>query len=174
MNFCSKCKSENPTHFFRCYGGGGQVFEKALCSECIEKMDGAPIALIADDLICVSSNVTQFTKEQMKEIADVECLNCHTTLDDVNRVGWFGCEVCYETFGELLNMADAQIENNVQDKSDLVGTFNDTVSEGKVEVLKRRMETAVASENYEEAGRLRDEINEINEIKKKAEDAQNN
>ena len=162
MSVCQKCRSNNPKFFFRCYIGE-KSFEVFLCEECMTKMGAAPLGLIGDELIFEHKSGGMLTPEQLKSISDIECTNCGTTHQDVSIDGWFGCEECYTVFGDLLNVADAQIENSLNDRKHLQDTYSGTVFDAKLETIKRQMERAIESENYERAAELRDEIEEMKE-----------
>ena len=122
-----------------------------------------PLGIVGDDVIFEEDGVGRFTEEQLKVVAELKCKVCGTSHQDVTRFGWFGCEECYAVFGELLNIADAQIEATFQQKKSLSGTFNDTVPDGKIDVLKRLMDKAIKAEQYERAATLRDEINALSQ-----------
>ena len=164
-NTCKSCKTEEPKYFFRCYIGP-ESFEAFYCEECFKKLGGLkPLGLVGDELIFEEAGVGRFTDEQLKIVAELKCEVCGTTHSDVEKQGWFGCEECYTVFGDLLNIADAQIEASLQQKASLAGTANDTIPDGKIEILKRLMDKAIAAEQYERAAKLRDEINALSQKK---------
>ena len=120
-----------------------------------------PLALVGDELVFESHGMVGIGSEQLKMISDIECKNCGTTHHDITTTGCFGCEKCYVVFGDLLNIADAHIEHSIQDRKSLHVTYSDTVSNGKIEVLKRQMEKAIAAENYEKAAKIRDDLEKL-------------
>jgi len=90
------------------------------------------------------------------------CPECGFTMADLKRVRRFGCPACYQAF-------NAEVDAMVRGMH--VGTRHvGKVPKGQMErherrkrmnQLNKRLEEAVASENYEEAAGLRDEIQEI-------------
>jgi len=99
----------------------------------------------------------------------LQCEACGFTPADFKKSGRFGCPQCYETFKEILQPM-------------LANMHKDTVHRGKVpekalarmsrqrrlDQLESDLQEAVQSENYEEAARLRDLINQTRETLNKA------
>lgn len=91
----------------------------------------------------------------------VQCEVCGFTPKDFKKSGRFGCPHCYAAFSELL-------------KPMLVNMHKDVVHRGKVpekalarmsrqrriDQLESDLQEAIGAENYEEAARLRDLINQ--------------
>ena len=82
------------------------------------------------------------------------CPSCGTTFVDFNKTGLFGCPDCYTFFENDL----------IEPLKNLHGAFLhvDTNPEAdELAALKKRLQEAIATENYEEAARLRDCIKEM-------------
>lgn len=95
-----------------------------------------------------------------------QCATCTFTLDDLKRVRRFGCSDCYATFGDEV----AQMIRGMHKGISHVGK----VPEGlmaiqfrhqRIEELRSRLDQAIASESYEEAAGIRDEIRNLDEVK---------
>ncbi|GAA5116736.1 UvrB/UvrC motif-containing protein [Luteolibacter yonseiensis] len=95
-----------------------------------------------------------------------QCATCTFTLDDLKRVRRFGCSDCYATFGDEV----AQMIRGMHKGTSHVGK----VPEGlmaiqfrnqRIEELRSRLDQAIASESYEEAAGIRDEIRNLDEVK---------
>ena len=95
------------------------------------------------------------------------CVTCGFTLDDLKRVRRFGCSDCYGTFSEEVS----QMVRGMHKGTSHIGK----VPEGlvavqfrhqRVEELRSRLDQAVASESYEEAAGIRDEIRNLDEAKR--------
>lgn len=89
----------------------------------------------------------------------VKCRVCGLGYEDFRKKGRFGCGVCYETFKSKLIPLLRQIHGAVQHK----GKFPFTRDCGlerqiRIDELKNRLDRAIKLEEYEEAARLRDEI----------------
>ena len=95
-----------------------------------------------------------------------QCPTCGFTLDDLKRVRRFGCSDCYGTFSDEVS----QMVRGMHKGTSHIGK----VPEGlmaiqfrnqRVEELRSRLDQAVASESYEEAAGIRDEIRNLDEAK---------
>jgi protein arginine kinase activator len=133
-----------------------------------EKPLGLAVGPLGNEIVFEESGISQFTADQLKTVEELKCPSCGTDHHEVSVNGLFGCEQCYSTFSHLLEIAEEQIDDSIKRKGDLQGTFNDTVAIGKIEVLKRQMDYAVQTENYERAAIFRDQIEELS--KKMGED----
>jgi len=95
-----------------------------------------------------------------------KCFTCGFTLEDLKRVRRFGCSDCYATFSEEVT----QMVRGLHKGTSHIGK----VPEGlmavqfrnqKIEELRSRLDLAIASESYEEAAGIRDEIRNLDEVK---------
>lgn len=95
-----------------------------------------------------------------------KCETCGFTLEDLRRVRRFGCSDCYSTFADEV----AQMVRGLHKGTRHVGK----VPEGlmaqqyrhqRIEELQSRLDQAVASESYEEAAGIRDEIRNLDEVR---------
>lgn len=95
------------------------------------------------------------------ETARRACPQCRLRFSDFKKVSRLGCQNCYVTFAEELG----PLLHGMQKGERHVGK-KPVHHAGAVNVLpssaslKKALEEAVASENYEEAARLRDQIHE--------------
>lgn len=154
---CELCKQSQATvHLTEIVNE--QMTELHLCEVCANQK-GAQVEShfgLADLL----SGLAEFGKPQeAEEVAVKTCAGCGMTYDDFRKVGRLGCGECYTTFkrslGTLLKRihgspihlgkAPARIVKPAKAKSELAE-------------LKRKLEEAIASEAFEEAARLRDQM----------------
>jgi protein arginine kinase activator len=94
-----------------------------------------------------------------------KCPTCGFSLDDLRRVRRFGCSDCYATFSDEVG----QLLRGMHQGSSHVGKVPAGlmalhVRHQRLEELRSRLEQAVASESYEEAAGIRDEILNLNAI----------
>lgn len=94
------------------------------------------------------------------------CPNCTFTLEDLRRVRRFGCSDCYVTFGDEVS----QMVRGMHKGTSHVGKVPEglmaiQVRHQRIEELRSRLDQAIASESYEEAAGIRDEIRNLDEIK---------
>jgi protein arginine kinase activator len=97
------------------------------------------------------------------------CNGCHTSLQDVQAGGELGCTQCYSIFaGAILQRLNEQelVAPHMGNSLHVGKTPNDTgniFSSKKVTELNEELNQALASENYEEAAWLRDQIKALME-----------
>src|SRR3989338_943139 len=154
---CELCKQSQATvHLTEIVNE--QMSELHLCEFCANQK-GAQVEShfgLADLL----SGLAEFGKTpEGEEVAVKTCAGCGMTYDDFRKVGRLGCGECYTTFkrslGTLLKRshgspihlgkAPARIVKPAKAKSEFAE-------------LKRKLEEAIASEAFEEAARLRDQM----------------
>jgi protein arginine kinase activator len=92
------------------------------------------------------------------------CPACGFTLEDLKRVRRFGCAACYETFREEVQAMLRGLHKGTCHVGRVPsGQMERHQRNQRLELLRSRLDQAIASENYEEAAGLRDEIREIEE-----------
>ncbi len=162
----------------------GEKRELMLCEKCskelgIENMDfNIPInfSSFLGDFFEDYSNETLGLFPEFENVKELKCKNCNTTYDEFLDSGKFGCSNCYDVFssridpilknihganmhvgrrGKLLstNKIDEQKVENKENKKE--------VKEDKKDILKKQLEEAIKEERYEDAAKLRDEINKL-------------
>lgn len=162
---CENCKKNNATTYFK-RNVNGNIQEVYLCSECAAKLDFGGMSSSLFDFFIPSQFRTRSERTHKK-------CNCGTTFYDISQTGKVGCPDCYETFKEELAAVLKKInggrthvgrcpERLTSSKCDESRNVNETCcEENKEESLKRKLEAAIKSENFEEAARLRDMIKKL-------------
>jgi protein arginine kinase activator len=90
------------------------------------------------------------------------CPGCGFTLEDLRRVRRFGCGECYATFGEeVAQMLRGMHKGTTHIGKVPAGLMAMQVLHQRLEELRSRLDQAVASESYEEAAGIRDEIRNL-------------
>lgn len=113
------------------------------------------------------SNGAQPQPSPPREVLSARCPKCGTTWDRLREDGRAGCARCYEAFEE--NLLD--VMNRMQRDVHHVGKSPRAAlkrrrrlehlrakRDHRLEMLQRRLQEAVAGENYEDAAALRDKI----------------
>jgi protein arginine kinase activator len=91
-----------------------------------------------------------------------KCPTCGFTLEDLRRVRRFGCSDCYTTFGEEVGQMVRGMHKGTSHIGKVpAGLMAMQVLHQRLEELRSRLDQAVASESYEEAAGIRDEIRNI-------------
>lgn len=87
------------------------------------------------------------------------CPTCSFTLDDLRRVRRFGCGDCYSVFRDELNQMLRGMHKGVSHVGKVPeGLMAQQYRNQRLEELRSRLDQAIASESYEEAAGIRDEI----------------
>jgi len=142
-----------------------------LCGECAGangvlqiQVEGAGIDLadVLSDLTAKAFGGEDATAEKAAEEPTATCPACGLTDVAFRKVGRLGCEHCYEAFAEILTQAFAEMhrgrEHVGKSPGQNVQVADSTGVEPDLPSLLRELERAVASEAYERAAELRDEI----------------
>jgi protein arginine kinase activator len=89
----------------------------------------------------------------------VKCANCGFTQADFKKAGRFGCSECYSTFAEGLEPLLKTMHKGTRHIGKTPHAFQKSrdLAE-KLKSLQKKLEKAVADEDFEEAAQVRDEI----------------
>lgn len=150
---CEKCgQKEANIHMVRIDNDTAR--EINLCKDCAGQY-GMLSAFSLQDLM------TSFMPAYVAQ-APKACSKCGTTIADIKRTGFTGCEQCYTDLREeLLPMIKAIHGSLAHVGTAPKGTA--TASEtSEVEKLKAKLLEAIEQERYEEAAQLRDRIRVLN------------
>lgn len=100
-----------------------------------------------------------------QDTGTVACPCCGMTLAEFTRKGRMGCGKCYETFrrqaktmlqkihGTSVHVAQTETAAQQDIKKEAPGK-----KKSELDILKEKLQAAIAEENYEEAAKIRDEI----------------
>lgn len=89
-----------------------------------------------------------------------QCVFCGLTFDDFRKTTRLGCPQCYEAFSDHLPRLLRRIHGGVKHVGKVYLPPDPTASEmeKRLEGLRRKLERAVQSEDFERAAQIRDEI----------------
>ncbi len=147
----------------------GQMKKVCLCDSCAKERgvtDPTGFSL-ADMLLGNFQNPVDGPvvprKERMAGGARI-CPECGFTNEDFLKVRRFGCGNCYEVFSDEL---DPMLRGMHKGESHVgkvpEGLMETHFRHQRMEELRTKLENAIASESYEEAADLRDEIRALDE-----------
>ena len=157
---CDRCENQATVHLTEIRSG--QKVEKHLCERhAVEegvavKMNPAPL----NDLL--EKFVLKHAGGGVAEPAELGCDQCGLTYDEFRRTGLLGCPECYRAFetalAPLLERAHEGACRHVGKAPSRAGV--DEVRQQRLRQLRRELDEAVASEQYERAARLRDQLSQ--------------
>lgn len=149
----------------------GKMKKTALCEACAEQQGVTdPTGLLMADQLMGASPPPEypFPASAPAEMQSLECASkcpsCGFTISDYQKIGRLGCGECYRAFKSEITQRLPSLHKGL--------THNGHVPSGLVELeqkhsreseLKKKLDQAIAEENYEDAARLRDELQKITE-----------
>jgi protein arginine kinase activator len=149
----------------------GQMKKVCLCDQCAKERGVTdPTGFSLADLLIGGVATTPGNTATGKSAAPTagagrKCPTCGFTLDDLRRVRRFGCGDCYSTFvEEVAQMVRGMHKGTSHLGKVPVGLMAMQVLHQRLEELRTRLDQAIASESYEEAAGIRDEIRNLGEV----------
>ncbi len=136
----------------------GESTSRHLCRECLKKYK-------AGDLQAVLAAVLS-TMAQKQQTPDITCPRCGETYAEFQKTGMLGCAECYHAFQKELTPLITRMQGRAQHAGRRPPVSEEEQARmSRMEELRALMEAAVATENFEEAARLRDELKALTPAK---------
>lgn len=162
MGLCHVCKIRPATiHYTEVVNNAKVTLD--LCARCAEEKgitveNGGGYGL--GDL--VASLIDGTVGDDTDRIGKVRCPTCGYEYSDFRRIGRLGCPDCYEAFEAQLVPLLRQVHGSTRHGGKKpVQPESRVAQRRRVAELKEELTRAVASEDYERAAQLRDEIHEM-------------
>ena len=152
---CNLChKHEAMIHFKGVMNG--RALELDLCEECArtKSMEFTPSPDIAE---LVSSLADLGGRKRPRK--EPACPACGMTYAQFKRAGRVGCGECYRAFAAALLPLIKRIQGRTRHAGKAPGQAPAAVAEAAE--LRKRLEEALRTENYEKAARLRDRLKQL-------------
>jgi protein arginine kinase activator len=159
---CNVCKqNEAKVHLTKIVGD--KMHKVDLCEDCSkEKGVEDPTSYSSEDsLLGMALAALAPAEPETAPAAETgpKCPNCGYTQTDFKKAGRFGCSDCYAAFGDGLDAMLKTMHRGTRHTGKLPAALQQTRAEAqKLKQLQKRLEKAIAEENFEEAAQLRDEI----------------
>ena len=136
-----------------------------LCKDCAEKQGlNNPLFDISKVfgkiiIAILSEHLKSKTSETISPGDSKTCSKCRLAWTDFEKTGRLGCPQCYEEYEKNLKTILRRIHGNNRH----IGKQGDQTKQKKDTLpnLKKKLEQAIAKEEYENAAQLRDRIREI-------------
>ena len=160
---CDSCE-EKATVFYTQIAEG-KLKKFVLCESCAqEKGITDPNGLLMAEQVLDHTLVVP-DAEVISLDSSSECSTCGFGIGDYQKVGRLGCPDCYDAFGTEI---EARIPTLHKGGTHLgyspAGLMAKQARKAKQGNLTERLNKAIAAENYEEAAKLRDELEKLNLI----------
>ena len=162
---CQVCNEKEATYFYE-ETVGGKSRSYHLCRDCAKKLqaEGKLSAAWAEepytalpDLFGDLFGLARARGEKPQQ--GKSCPDCGATWREIATAGKVCCPTCYETFREALAGSIRSMHGNVTHVGRAPLAFRaEAERKNKKSTLKAALKTAIETENFEEAARLRDEL----------------
>ena len=156
---CCVCKErEAKVHLTQIQGDKMQKVD--LCEECAkQKGVNDPAGFSLADLLLGLGASQEI--EQSAGGVELKCPKCGFTQADFKKAGRLGCSECYVTFAEGLEGLLKSMHKGTRHAGKVPHALQQTRDQAeKLKNLRKKLDKAVAEEDFETAARLRDEIKE--------------
>lgn len=155
---CDYCKiNDANTHIKTVING--TVSEVDLCPECAAKQHFPKGKLNLSDFLFGPFNTQQSESDFSDE---TRCNTCGATFSDIVSGGMVGCPQCYNVFYAKLAPTVKKAHGRTRHYGKIpLSSAPRLNSQTRIETLKKRMKTAVETENFELAAKLRDTIKQL-------------
>lgn len=159
---CMFCSKEATVHLTKIINN--QVHKLHLCESCAQAkgiIDPAEFSL-SDLLVQAQSLVDQLAEQIQIHSLDISCSCCGFSQLDFKENSQFGCPKCYEQFGPLLKPVLEAIHKEAVHRGKVPTQLLKRIALSKnLDKLRKRLDSAIKDERYEDAAKLRDEIKEL-------------
>lgn len=166
---CEKCGKNTATVYMK-QNINGNLTESRLCQSCAEELyshSGTPLMnLLKSDIESNFFNLLNFgkTPHALRSPAEKRsCPMCGLSFSDIAKSGKAGCGECYETFKGEFTPNVKRIHGTADHTGKIPKNRSAKISaKRKIEELQARQKKMIEDQNFEEAAKIRDEINQIN------------
>ena len=161
---CSVCKEKPATvHLTQIVGDKMQKLD--LCEDCAKaKGINDPTSFGLADLDLMLGLGASQHLEQAAGGVELKCPRCGFTQADFKKSGRLGCPECYETFAEGLGGLLKTMHKGTRHVGKAPAALRQSrETSDRLKTLKRKLDKAIATEDFEQAAVLRDEIKQMGE-----------
>ena len=157
MSKCDKCGKVSVYRSTLIVNGVSQTTN--LCRDCAIK-EGVFVSeptSIFDELFSPFIGFMPFER-----VEDIVCPVCKTSLKQFKTTGLLGCANCYDAFDKEISKIVGKIAPHTEHKQESIKpTKTKQSAEDKVAELKKELALAVKEERYEDAGKIKKQIQKL-------------
>ena len=159
----SREKNEATIHYAEVIDGA--LKKMNICEECAKKKGiGFTSSFSFVDLLGGLSDVSAVEEKEDQ----ITCSQCELSYGEFKKKGRLGCAQCYETFKKGLEPLLEAIHKSSYHVGKVPKGIESSISNiAKLRKLKDDLKTAITSENYEKAAKIRDDIKHHEKLKTK-------
>lgn len=167
---CEKCKQREATTLIRQNINGVQS-EIHLCENCASEISGKFEneygKLFSDfgfgiDSMLGSIFGQDFVSENLLSDNSERCPMCGTSLSAIRKTGNAGCSKCYEVFRSQFMPLISRIHGKTVHNGRIPASAEANISvKTQIEELEKELKSAIKTQEFEKAAKIRDELNEL-------------
>ena len=159
---CDRCGKPSVYHSTLIVNGVSQTTN--LCRDCAIKegvFNSAPTSIF-DDMFSAFADFMPY-----EQVQDITCPVCKTTLREFKNTSKLGCPNCYDAFREEISNIIGRIAPYATHKAESLNSVKEKTSkkaetkEEKIKQLREDMALAVKEERYEDAGKIKKQIQRL-------------
>lgn len=168
---CQSCEKRQATTHIKTIVNG-ELKEFMLCPECAGKLGyGSLFTSFGPDLDRLFGG---FMDSYTPQISGKRCPFCGSSFEDIAKSGKVGCAHCYETFYEELLPSIQRIHGRTVHAGKLASSAGVKVkTRSELTQLKKELEQAIKTQEFEKAAELRDKIRELEKNMKENDASEN-
>jgi protein arginine kinase activator len=163
MKKCSRCSKPATLHITELKSG--DVHALHLCETCAKDyLAHVDVGQTPDEPDELFKQHIEASIEDLEDVDQTTCPSCEISFKEFRGQGRLGCPQCYDAFSDEL----IPLLENIHGDTQHTGKFPQRAPEAsrrqhELIRLRNQLRVAVESESYEEAARLRDQIQELQE-----------
>ena len=139
----------------------GKLHTRSICSNCAAELN-LPHAQTPGQNKAVLFKLLQKTARRSKKAAGPACASCGMSLQEFRAQGRLGCAACYKIFRAHLEPLLLRMHQATQHTGRGPGVAPAELDlRERIAELQERMNVAIHEEAYEDAARLRDELEKL-------------
>lgn len=165
---CDICKKNEATvHITKITNGTQQEFN--ICEKCakekgelnfVTQMDFSSPFTFQNILTGIMDYIS--SPDQTQYNFDYSCENCGITFEEFKKKGLVGCSDCYTNFISALSPIIKRVQGNLEHTGKIPGKAGkNIINKRKLLELKKSLQEAIVTEEYERAAQIRDTIKEL-------------
>jgi protein arginine kinase activator len=157
MGLCEHCKKEPATFHLTNITRDGEKIERHLCERCAIKEGLIQVHKPSTELL---QSFLASAKSHASAEANLVCDECGISYVEFRNQGLLGCPKDYDAFKEaLLPLIERAHDGATQHTGKVPKSLGiERTTQQEIRRLKRKLDEAIAAEDYERAAELRDRI----------------
>jgi len=146
--------------------GAAKPFQvQELCEICAQSKNLPHVAVFSPQSTMGDIwKLLQISSQQTKKRQDITCPDCGMTREEFRRKGRVGCARDYKVFAEDIREILERVHGALEHTGRIPGKFTGKVGRMKeIATLRKALDDAIREEAYENAARIRDELQQLGE-----------